>query len=285
MADDSKRDTKDGSDDADTDNAQSGKDGSSSDDSDQDASGGDVAGGKDGDSDTDDAKGGRAGERIATLVEKNKKLEERNDDLATRMEALETALAKGGSSDSKKDAASDDNPAIKELRKLGYTDDQIEAAKQVYRAVAGQTDSELKKEVKALQLEIAANKEKEALNQAIIDAKDKGIEVTPGEIEAQRQKWAKSKDPREQLLAEAPYSAIIQLMGKKSVKKAEDEKEEDADESKTERSKEPKVPGGKDSRQEKKPASRVTKFDPGNAIGGMDAIERRVLASIGADEE
>lgn len=289
QADDDTRDTSAADDEGGSDNARSDKDDDSSgDDSDQDASAGDVGSGKD--DDDSNGKGGRAGERISTLVSQNKKLAEQNEDLATRMEALETALAKGGAPESKKDARSDDNPAIQKLRKMGYTDEQIEAAKLVYQSVAGHDDSEVKEEMKRLQAKIAANEEKEALNDAIINAKKNGIEVTPKQIADFRKECLTSRDPREQLLAEAPYPRIIKLMLaegllEKKVEDKEDAEDDDAEDVKPKRKPEPKIHGGKDSRQEKKPSSKATKYDPGNAMGSLDAIERRVLSRIGSDDD
>jgi hypothetical protein len=281
MADEENRDSKTADDEGGSDNAKSEKDDSSDDSPEEAASAGDKGSGGD-----DESKGGRAGERISGLIEKNKKLEESNSDLATRMEALETALATGGSKETKKEAASDDNPAIAKLKKLGYSDDQIEAAKLVYQSVAGSTDSELKKELGDLKAELAAGKEKEALNDAIIQAKKNGIEVTSKQIADFRRECQKSSDPREQLLAEAPYPRIIKLMKAEGILDSkEDAGNEEEQEEKPKRKSEPKIPGGKDSRQEKKPAEKSFKYDPGNAMGSMDAIERRVLAKIGADND
>jgi hypothetical protein len=284
MADDDSS-KKTGEEEAGSEDERSDKDDSSDDSPDQDASAGDVGSGKDGEK----TGKGRAGERIQKLVDSNKKLEEKNEDLATRLEALETALAKGGAPDTKKEAKSDESPAIKKLKDLGYTDAQIEAAKLVYQSVAGQTDSELKKEVESLRQEIAANKEKEALNEAIISAKKDGIEVSPKQIAEFRKQCLNSTDPREQLLAEAPYPRIIKMMlmdGVISKKQQEDAEEEEAgEEEQPKRKPEPKIPSGKDSRQEKKPTSKRFQFDPGNPQAGMDALERRVLARIGADDD
>jgi len=281
MADDDSS-KKTGDDAAGSEDERSEKDDASDDSSDQDASTGDVGGGKD---DDDSTGKGRAGERIQILIKSNKKLEERNEDLATRMEALEAALAKGGAPDTKKEAKSDENPAIQKLKKLGYSDEQIEAAKLVYQSVAGQSDSELKKEVETLRNEIAANKEKEALNEAIISAKKEGIEVTPAQIAKFRKQCLESSDQREQLLAEAPYNRIIKMMLMDGLveKKSADADAEEEDQPK--RKPEPKIPGGKDSRQEKKPSSKNLRFDPGSPQAGYDALERRVLAKMGADDE
>lgn len=281
LADDDTND-KNADDEGESDDVQSDKDDSSTDDTDQDASAGDIGSGKGG----KDDKSGRAGQRITELIEKNKKLEEDRDDLKTRMEALE-AMQSHKKSD--KDVSDDEHPAVKELKKKGYTPDQIEAAQLLYKSIQGQSESETKKEIERLNAKIAANEEKEALNLAIIDAKEKyGIEVTVAEIAAQRAEWSKSKDPRKNLLAEAPYEDIIALMKSKEIAKAELAKEQEGDDEDaevTEARKAPKIPAGKDSRQEKKPSVKVTRFDPGNPQGSMDAIERRVLARMGADDD
>jgi len=204
--------------------------------------------------------------------------------LNVRFEALEAAIS------SKKDDSSSstkkESDAISRLRKMGYKEDQIEAAKLVYQAVSEQSDSETKKELESVKAQLAANSEKEALNNAIIEAKKSGIEVTPKQIGEFRKQCANSTDPREQLLAEAPYPRIIKMMLMDGmIEKKEDagDTEDSGDEVEKPR-KDPKIPSGKSSLQEKKPTLKGFKYDPGNAQGSLDSLERRVLSRLGSDD-
>jgi hypothetical protein len=261
----------------------SDNDEASDDDLDKDASSGDVAG-KKGDDDSK-SKSGRAGERIRQLSKENKDLKERGEDLTIRLEALEAAVSAKKSDDSIDDKKAE-NAAVKRLKKMGYSDEQIEAATLIYQSVAEQSESETKKQLAAVEAKLAANEEKESLSNAIIAAEKDGIEVTPKQIAEFRKQCMNSTDPREQLLAEAPYGRIIKMMLMDGVieKKAKEDTDDEGEEDKAKK-KEPKIPSGQDSRKEKRPTNKTFKYDPGNAMSSMDALERRVLANVAAEDE